>query len=152
VDLMCRLPNKFPLPVHLLINKCDLIERCKRSPWLEKIQIENYVKENQFFNFYFTSAAKGGELNRDSSLSCQSVEVESPLKDMIRSILQFRDLKEKILSNRVTCKIVSSKTNFIKESTNNSTTSNQSDISFKREDKKKNKSRDKNKGESCIIL
>jgi hypothetical protein len=149
---MCCLPNKFPLPVHLIINKCDLIERCKISPWLEKIQIENYVKENQFYNNYFTSTTNRADINRDSSVSFQSVEVECPFKDMIRTILQFKDLKEKLFSNKETLKMISSKSNYNKESTNHSTSSNQSEISSKRDDKKANNSRDKNKGESCIIL
>lgn len=149
---MCCLPNKFPLPVHLLINKCDLIERCKRSPWLEKIQIENYVKENQFYSNYFTSTTNSAELNRESILSCQSVEVEFPLKDMIKTIIQFRDLKEKLLFNKGTLKIISNKLNYNKESTNNSTTSHQSDICLNRDDKKTKNLRDKYKGESCIIL
>ena len=50
IDYMCCLPNKFPLPIVLLINKCDKIEETKRREWIEKLNIESYYKENQFFS------------------------------------------------------------------------------------------------------
>ena len=50
---MCCLPNKFPLPIVLLINKCDLIEESKRREWIEKLNIDNYYTENQFFAKFY---------------------------------------------------------------------------------------------------
>ena len=141
------------MPVNLLINKCDLIERVKRSPWLEKIQLENYVRENQFFNHFFISAENIREKNRDSTLSSVSVEIESPLKDIIRTILQFRDLKDKLLLTKGNSKVVNLKTNNnFKESNNNSTSSHQTDISYKKEDKKDKKSKKDRRDGSCSIL
>lgn len=112
LDLMCCLPNKFPLPIFLLINKCDKIERVKRSPWLEKVKIENYIQENQFYSHFFISAEpKDSRETIQSSLSNQSVDIESPIKEMIKSILQFKDLKEKIIMNNNQQKIKYTKTN-----------------------------------------
>lgn len=147
---MCCLPNKFPLPIFLLINKCDKIERVKRSPWLEKIQLENYVTENQFFNHFFISAEKTSDSNRESSLSNQSVDVDSPLREMMRTIFQFKDIKEKILSSSKKSSTenhnILTKTN-TKETkmTNQSSNSEFSNIEF---DKSKKDKKDKN----CFIL
>ena len=56
---MCCLPNKFPLPVFLLLNKCDLIEPDKRRDWTSKV--EEYTNENQFCNYYYVST-----INKDT--------------------------------------------------------------------------------------
>ena len=114
---MCCLPNKFPLPVTLLINKCDKIERANRRPWLEKIQVDNYVKENQFFDRFFISTEMNGEITRESKTSTASVDVESPLKAMIRTILQFKDIKEKLLNQNKNANMNNSKLK-IKDSKN----------------------------------
>jgi len=59
---MCCLPNKFPLPVFLLLNKCDLIETDKRRDWTGKV--EEYTNENQFCNYYYVSALNNKD-NKD---------------------------------------------------------------------------------------
>jgi hypothetical protein len=97
---MCCLPNKFPLPIYLLINKCDKIDRTRRTPWLEKIQIETYIQENQFYNHFFISAEGKNDL-RDtiqSSVSNKSVDINSPLTDIIKTIMNFKDIKEKLIN------------------------------------------------------
>ncbi len=97
---MCCLPNKFPLPIFLLINKCDRLERVKRSPWVEKVQLDSFIKENQFFNNFFISAETHTRESNISNISNQSVDIESPFKSMIQSIMQFKDIKEKLISKR----------------------------------------------------
>ena len=58
IDLMCCLPNRFPLPIFLLINKCDIVaneednEDNKNIQYLQKDKIEAYSTENQFFNTF----------------------------------------------------------------------------------------------------
>lgn len=144
VDLMCCLPNKFPLPVNLIINKYDLKEREEKRPWLDKETIENYVRENQFIHHFLVSSIESRELNnRESLKSNESVEIESPLKDMIKTIMMFKDIKEKFLNNSI--KQNSSKSNS-KEVNSSSSSSNKS----KSESKKINKDNKDNK--NCSIL
>jgi len=100
VDLMCCLPNRFPLPIFLLINKCDKMERVKRRPWVEKVQLDNYIRENQFYNNFFISAENIHD-NRESCISNQSVDVESPLREMIKTLMQFPDIKEKLIEGNI---------------------------------------------------
>lgn len=156
VDLMCCLPNRFPLPIFLLINKCDKIERVKRSPWLEKIQLENYVRENQFFNHFFISAESTGEINRESSLSNKSVDIESPLKEMTRTILQFKDIKDKIIAGSKLSSTNNLKISFTKTNTKetklstNSSSNNSNNSTIKSHQSNGNKRTDKSK--NCYIL
>jgi ribosome biogenesis GTPase A len=115
---MCCLPNRFPLPIFLLINKCDLLDRSERRPWLEKFQMENYISENQFFRFYYISTSKDNKMEiretLQSSLSNSSVEIDHPLKEMIKTILNFKDLREKFIGRKDSIKI--SRTNSLKSS------------------------------------
>ena len=64
IDLMCCLPNRFPLPIFLLINKCDPNhlqeekeekdkENNNNSQYMQKDKIESYSLENQFFSTFF---------------------------------------------------------------------------------------------------
>jgi hypothetical protein len=102
---MSCLPNKFPLPIFLLINKCDQIDRIKRRNWMEKNQMEAYIKENQFYEHFFVRSNSRNSveyeldyLNRESMMTNISVDPESPLKCMIWALMKFRDLKEKIVA------------------------------------------------------
>ena len=97
---MCCLPNKFPLPIFLIINKCDKIERKKRQSWIEKIQTENYITENQFLSHSFVSALEPCSEVRESlgsEFSVGTVDVDSPFREMLRIILSFNDIKERLL-------------------------------------------------------
>lgn len=146
---MCCLPNKFPLPIFLLINKCDVLDRVRRSPWMDKMQLENYVKENQFYSHSFLSSQNNlSNIDphlSDSVMTNKSVDAETPLKNMIKTILQFRDLKEKLIhmSAEMVCKIKTEKT-LSDISLNNSCYSrNESEIDFKN---------NKSKSSKCFIL
>jgi hypothetical protein len=93
---MCCLPNKFPLPIFLIINKCNQIDNMRKTPWIEKSQLDTYVKENQFFDNFFVS--NQAELTREQIFSNQLVDFEVPLKCMINSLFKFKDLKEKFIN------------------------------------------------------
>jgi hypothetical protein len=146
---MCCLANKFPLPIFLLINKCDQIDRVRRTPWMEKFQLENYIKENQFFNHFFVTFHRNDsnslEQGRESFLSNQSVDAESPLKSMIKTLIQFKDLKEKLInmSNEQINKIRAVKI-YLDKSNNNS--------NYLDEGESRDKKRKKSKSSNCLIL
>ena len=66
---MCCLPNRFPLPIFLLINKYDEInndkgkEKIKNLEYAEKDKIENYALTNQFFNSFLIVKNDGENIN-----------------------------------------------------------------------------------------
>jgi hypothetical protein len=147
VDLMCCLPNKFPLPVNLIINKCDLKEKDEKRPWLDKEQIENYARENQFVNHFLISSKESKDScnysYRESLKSIESVDVDFPLKDIIKTIFQFKDLKEKFFNHNKSVNYGKNNNSKINsKDINNSLTSSKS-----QNETKKNK-QDKN----CSIL
>lgn len=99
---MCCLPNRFPLPVYLLLNKSDMLEKQKRPEWLNDHKINQYFAENQFINkFWICSEVDSkpdiGRETLQSTNTISSVEVEHPLKDMLNFVLRFSDLREKIM-------------------------------------------------------
>ena len=102
VDLLCCLPNRFPMPVYLLMNKCDLLEKEKRRPWMAENKIEEYSLENQYIRHYFISTKEIMENNRHSNNSItSSVDLEHPIRDAIRFIMDFKDLKSEFLGNTI---------------------------------------------------
>lgn len=97
IDLMCCLPNKFPLPVFLLINKCDN-DWDEKKPWLDDEKLPSVISENQFFNhFYIAADPKRASNMRESLKQKIPVDILEPLKEMIRTILKFKDINEKFL-------------------------------------------------------
>jgi len=116
---------------------------------MDKMQLENYVKENQFYSHSFLSSQNNlSNIDphlSDSVMTNKSVDAETPLKNMIKTILQFRDLKEKLIhmSAEMVCKIKTEKT-LSDISLNNSCYSrNESEIDFKN---------NKSKSSKCFIL
>ena len=118
IDLMCCLPNRFPLPIFLLINKCDIVakddekEDNKNLQYLQKDKIESYSLENQFFNTFLLGKKDDDdnniintENNDDSKLSINNninkeenikdliVGSRTPFKEMVKIILGFKDLR-----------------------------------------------------------
>lgn len=69
IDLMCCLPNRFPLPIFLLINKYDEIlnqnekEKTKNLQFTQKDKIESYALSNQFFNSFLIVKHDGENIN-----------------------------------------------------------------------------------------
>ena len=62
LDLMCCLPNKFPLPIFLIVNKFDLINYdSPEKPFQDKNKLEQYFLENQFFNKSFLAVGENIE-------------------------------------------------------------------------------------------
>jgi len=97
VDLLCCLPNRFPLPVFLLMNKCDLKEKEKRRPWMEENEIESYIQGNQYVKHYFTTIKEHEvRISRDST---SSVDIENPLREMIDFVMKFKDIKNDFIES-----------------------------------------------------
>jgi GTPase SAR1 family protein len=117
IDLMCCLPSRFPLPIFLLINKCDIVakeedeEENKNLLYLQKDKIEAYSMENQFFNTFFLGKCNedenniiNTEINDDNKISINNYNKEenikdlivspsTPFKEMVKIILGFKDLR-----------------------------------------------------------
>ena len=122
IDLMCCLPNRFPLPVFLLINKCDTIssndekekEENKNFQFLQKDKIESYSLENQFFNTFLLGKGEDDnniiniEKNDEHKISINSnikeenikdliVSPSTPFKEIVKIILGFKDIRNKFI-------------------------------------------------------
>ena len=117
IDLMCCLPSRFPLPIFLLINKCDIVakeedeEENKNLLYLQKDKIEAYSMENQFFNTFFLGKCNedenniiNTENNDDNKISINNSNKEekikdlivnpiTPFKEMIKIIMGFKDIR-----------------------------------------------------------
>lgn len=117
IDLMCCLPSRFPLPIFLLINKCDTIideeekEDNKNLQYLQKEKIEAYSLENQFFNTFLLGKGNDDdnniintEKNDDNKISINNNNKEekikdlivspiTPFKEMVKIIMGFKDIR-----------------------------------------------------------
>lgn len=116
IDLMCCLPNRFPLPIFLLINKYDTLtnedekEENKNLQYVQKDKIESYSLENQFFNTFLLGKGDDDnniintEKNDDNKISINNYNKEenikdlivspsTPFKEMVKIILGFKDLR-----------------------------------------------------------
>ena len=121
IDLMCCLPNRFPLPIFLLINKCDTIakdeetEDIKNLQYFQKDKIESYSSENQFFNTFLLGKGEDEnniilniEKNDDNKISINNNKEENikdlivsaitPFKEMVKIILGFKDIRNKFIT------------------------------------------------------
>jgi len=118
IDYMCTLPNKFPLPIFLLINKCDLFNFNNPEKEFQKTNvIKKYFLENQFFcNFYIISNEENNEnndnniienniinINENNNINNNEIynnvlcNVNLPLINMINLIFKFNDIKNEFL-------------------------------------------------------
>jgi len=104
IDLMCCLPNHYPLPIFLLINKCDLLNdnNIKNSEYLQKDKIEEYSKNNQFFKTFFTQTIenKNNKIDDDNNINNKENDfgnlIETPKKvfeEMVQVIMGFKDIR-----------------------------------------------------------
>ena len=92
LDLMCCLPNKFPLPIFLIVNKFDLINYdSPEKPFQDKNKIDQYFLENQFFDKSFL--AVGGNIEKKDYIN----EPNYPLAEMIKTIMNFKDIKDEFV-------------------------------------------------------
>jgi hypothetical protein len=126
IDLMCCLPNRFPLPIILLINKYDEIlnNKVKESDlqYSQKDKIENYALSNQFFNAFLIVENSGTEninnkkihisdseksnniidqsiINQDSKDKDNIiVEAEDAFKVLLKIIMGFKEIKNAFIS------------------------------------------------------
>ena len=114
IDLMCCLPNRFPLPIFLLITKCDLVveenENNQNFQYLQRDKIEAYSSENQFFDTFFLGKGHENENiinkekenkinlnNKDENIKNLIVSSRKPFLEMVKSILSFRDIRNKFI-------------------------------------------------------
>lgn len=101
---MCCLPNKFPLPIFLIVNKKQKIEEENLSIGME--HIAEITENNLFFKSYIIKAKNENRISsneeyveRLSKLSNYIKDDELPFNDMIEIILKFKDIREKIVTN-----------------------------------------------------
>ena len=124
---MCCLPNKFPLPIFLIVNKSLKMEDENISIGMDNIK---EISENNLFYKHFvikpiteSRISKIEESSeRPSKLSTYVEEMENPLFEMIELILKFKDLREKIVNHfvkRKTSKVSSKDGDFKDDSRNN---------------------------------
>ena len=119
IDLMCCLPNRFPLPIFLLINKCDIVanedekEDKNNLQYLQKDKIESYSLENQFYNTFLLGKKDDDENNiintektddiklsinnninnKEENIKDLIVSPITPFKEMVKIVLGFKDLR-----------------------------------------------------------
>jgi GTPase SAR1 family protein len=126
IDLMCCLPNRFPLPVFLLINKYDEYlndqEQYKNLQYIQKDKIESYALSNQFFNTFLIVKNSDNEninnknidlknigkeenlikeqniINNDKKDIDSVVEAEVAFQELTKIIMGFRDIKNVFIS------------------------------------------------------
>jgi hypothetical protein len=101
---MCCLPNQFPLPIFLIVNKNLKLEDENLSIGKDKIKetTDNYL----FFKDYIINLKQNERITkiednseRHSKLSTYLVEPEIPFNEMIEILMNFKDIKEKFLSH-----------------------------------------------------
>lgn len=106
---MCCLPNKFPLPIFLIVNKKLKIEDENLSIGMD--DITEITDNNLFFKSYIIKAKSDTRISnseevceRPSKLSTYIKDDELPFNDMIELILKFKDIREKIVTAYLKCK------------------------------------------------
>ena len=120
IDLMCCLPNRFPVPIFLLLNKCDIlandeeIENKQNLEYTKKEKIETYSLENQFFNTFLLGKCEeenniiNTEKNDDNKISINNNKNEeniidlivspiTPFKEMVKIIMGFKDIRNQFI-------------------------------------------------------
>ena len=122
---MCCLPNRFPLPIFLLINKYDEIlndkSKEKDLQYAKKDKIESYALANQFFNTFLIVKNSEDENinnknidindtektdiindqstnNKEPKFKESGVEAEVPFQEIIKVITGFRDIRNAFIS------------------------------------------------------
>ena len=125
IDLMCCLPNRFPLPIFLIINKYDEIlnDKSKEKDLLyaKKDKIESYALSNQFFNTFLIVKNSNDEnindknidindtektdiindqstINKEPKVKESGVEAEVPFQEIFKVITGFKDIRNAFIS------------------------------------------------------
>lgn len=102
---MCSLPNRFPLPIILLINKCDKISKEKRSEWIEKLKIDNYILDNQYFSkFYLINKDQGMDEMPEMQADNEGVvtrDKKKPFMTIVDFVMGFGDIKMLFTENEL---------------------------------------------------
>ena len=125
IDLMCCLPNRFPLPIFLLINKYDEIindkSKAENLLYTQKDKLEGYSLSNQFFKTFFIVKNADAEnindknidinetekkdnindqtlINKEQKEKDSIVDAEVPFQELIKIIMEFRDIRNAFIS------------------------------------------------------
>ena len=102
---MCSLPNRFPLPIILLINKCDKISKEKRSEWIEKLKIGNYILDNQYFSkFYLINKDQGMDEMPEMQVDNEDIitrDKKKPFMTIVDFVMGFGDIKMLFTENEL---------------------------------------------------
>ncbi len=99
---MCCLPNKFPLPIFLIVNKKLKIEDENFSIGMD--DITEFTDNNLFFKSYIIKAKRDTTITneevceRPSKLSTYIQDDDIPFNDLIELILKFKDIREQIVT------------------------------------------------------
>lgn len=93
VDLMCCLPNKFPLPILLLINMCDKIALSNRTQWINDLNIEKYYHENQYFDMRYISNENIDEEINSNGHHTILKDLSVPFAIIYDFVLGFNDIQ-----------------------------------------------------------
>lgn len=102
---MCCLPNKFPLPIFLIVNKSLKIEDDDLSFGMDNVK--EICENNLFFKSFIIQpvSSDGASSNIEdmveipSKLSTYIEKTETPFREMIELILKFKDLRNSILQS-----------------------------------------------------
>lgn len=125
IDLMCCLPNRFPLPIFLIINKYDEIlndkSKDKDLQYTKKDKIESYALANQFFNTFLVVKNAEVENVNDKNIDINDsgkidiindqsivnkepkdkelgVDAEVPFQELIKVIMGFKDIRNAFIT------------------------------------------------------
>ena len=103
LDLMCCLPNRYPLPIFLLINKCDQFnENQKEKDNEDNIntdKIETYSMQNQFFNTFLLGLGKNDD-NNDNIINADVIE-ENKINDENKNIIEGEENIKDLIVNPI---------------------------------------------------
>jgi len=127
IDLMCCLPNRYPLPTFLLINKCDQFneneEEKDNEDNLNKDKIESYSMQNQFFNTFLLGIGKNDDnndnlintnINEENKINVENNNINEeeenlkikdlivspiiPFEEMIKILMGFKDIRNEFIA------------------------------------------------------
>eukprot|EP00033_Pygsuia_biforma_P000227 GCRY01000285.1.p1 GENE.GCRY01000285.1~~GCRY01000285.1.p1 ORF type:complete len:212 (-),score=30.42 GCRY01000285.1:280-915(-) len=95
IDSKVTLPDDRPIPVVLLANKCDLLEKSERAP----AELDKFCEEHGFCGWFDTSAREDTNINEAGRLLVQKileVDVKQPVPDPnVVTISRKNDKKKK---------------------------------------------------------
>lgn len=113
---MCCLPNKFPLPIYLVINKIDTLQTKENlDEWIQRSKVKDYSEMNQFIDYFLISTLHGKGNSEGKSMDQEKAENDlddrntsseqiskhtsrDPIFKIVEFVFSFEDLRDKLLS------------------------------------------------------